>query len=120
VTGPAAPVVVMPDVEAWVWANISHLPGVTSFTYAAVTGWPHWLVAYSVQVDARAKTKKAARDLAEQVRQIICALPGVAWPDGALSYAQPVDGPFWLADPDGGPRYCARYELRAHPLRAVP
>lgn len=114
------PTVVMPDVEAWVWDNIGQLPGVTSFMYAAVHGWPHWLVAYSVQIDARAKTKQAASNVAEQVRQIICALPGVAWPEGVVSYCQPVEGPFWNPDPDGGPRYCARYEIRAHPLQVAP
>jgi hypothetical protein len=114
------PVVVMPDVEAWVWANIRQLPGVTSFTYSVQHGWPHWLVAHFLQIDARAKSKQAASDLAEQVRQIVCALPGVPWAEGVCSYVQPVEGPFWMADPDGGPRYCARYEIRAHPLPVVP
>jgi hypothetical protein len=54
------------------------------------------------------------------VRQIVCALPGVPWAEGVCSYVQPVEGPFWMADPDGGPRYCARYEIRAHPLPVVP
>ena len=90
--------IVQPDLEAWVWANVRHLPGVTAFTYAVVTPWPPWVVAYSVQVDARATTKQAARDLAEQVRQIITALP----------------------DPDAAPRYVARYEIRAHPAPDSP
>jgi hypothetical protein len=111
----AAPVIVQPDLEAWVWANVSHIPGVTTFAYAAFMGWPPWLVAYSVQADARAKTKQAARDRAETVRQIITALGDLAWPDGVVSYVQGIEGPFWLPDPDGGPRYCARYEIRAHP-----
>ena len=106
--------IVQPDVEAWVWANVGG-PGITSFCYAVVNAWPNWNVAYSLQVDARAKTKQEARDLAEQVRQKMAGLPDVAWPDGWVSYVQPVEGPFWLPDPDGGPRYVARYEVRAHP-----
>lgn len=115
-----APVIAQPDLEAWVWANVQAIPGVTSFSYAATFGWPHWLVSHFIQIDARATTKAAARDRAEQARQTISGLPDVPWPDGVVAYAQPVEGPFWLPDPDGGPRYCARYEIRAHPLRAVP
>lgn len=114
-----APVIGQPDIEAWVWDNISHLRGVTSFTYTATTGWPHWLYAHFLQIDCRAGRKARARDLAEQVRQIICALPDVPWPEGTVAYAQPVEGPFWLPDDDGCPRYCARYEIRVHPRRAT-
>ena len=111
--------IVQPDLEAWVWANIGG-PGVTSFCYAAANVWPLWLVTYSIQVDCRAKTKQEARDLAEQTRQKLVGLPLVPWPEGVVSDSQPVEGPFWLADPDGGPRYVARYDIRAHPLQSVP
>jgi len=117
---PAATVIPQPDLEAWVWSNVSHIPGVTTFAYAAFMGWPPWLVAYSVQADARAKTKQAARDRAETVRQIITGLGDVPWPDGVVAYVQGIEGPFWLPDPDGGPRYCARYEIRAHPAPSSP
>jgi hypothetical protein len=113
----AAPVIVQPDLEAWVWAQIGDLAGVTSFAYAAVQIWPGWIMAHSVQADARASRKTAARDQAEIVRQRICALPDVPWAEGTVCYAQPVDGPFWLPDEDGGPRYVARYEIRVHPRR---
>jgi hypothetical protein len=111
------PVIVQPDLEAWVWAQISDLPGVTSFAYAAVQMWPGWVYAHSVQVDARAKRKTAARDTAETARQRIVALPGIDWPEGTVCYVQPVEGPFWQPDPDGLPRYTARYEIRVHPRR---
>lgn len=114
-----APVFAQPDLEAWVWANIGHLPGVTSFAYAATQLWPGWIVAHFVQADARSVTKQAARDAAEQARQIICSLPDVPWPGGCVSYVQPVEGPFWLPDEDGAPRYCARYEIRVHPRRGA-
>jgi hypothetical protein len=112
-----APVVVQPDLEAWVWANISDLSGLLSFEYSSAQQWPGWIYAHFIQIDARAKRKTAARDLAETVRQRICALPDVPWPDGVVCYVQPVEGPFWLPDIDGGPRYCARYEIRSHPPR---
>ena len=119
-TAPPPVIVAQPDVEAWVWAQIRHIPGVTSFCYAAFMGWPPWLVAYSIQADARAKTKQAARDRAELVRQIITGLGSVPWPDGVVSYVQGIEGPFWLPDEDGGPRYVARYEIRAHPAPGSP
>jgi len=116
-----APVIVQPDVEAWVWACIGKVHGITSFTYAASQVDPAgWLYVHFIQVDARAKTKPAARDLAENVRQIMVALPGEDWPAGTVSYVQPVEGPFWLPDDDGAPRYTARYEVRVHPRRQAP
>lgn len=116
-----APVVVQPDAEAWVWANIKHLPGLSSFAYAAVQQDPAgWIMAHFVQVDARAKGKAAARDVAEQVRQLLAALPAVPWPEGTVCYCQPIEGPFWFPDDDGAPRYVARYEIRVHPRRGVP
>jgi hypothetical protein len=114
------PVIVQPDLEGFVYEQIAGMPGVTAFCFAATQqDAPGWVYAYSIQVDARAGRKKAARDLAEQCRQIIIGLPGVPWPDGVVCYVHATDGPFWLADPDGGPRYCARYEIRAHPRNAT-
>lgn len=104
-----------PDAEAFVWQNLSGQPGITSFCYTALSLWPGWLITYSVQVDARGTTKEQARDRADQARQTMLGLPGVPWPDGVLSSVDLVEGPFWLPDPDAGPRYCARYEVRAHP-----
>ena len=114
------PVIAVPDLEAHLWAQLGGLKGVTSFAYAAQP-WDRagWVYAQFVQVDARHKTKQAARDLAELVRQRLVALPGVPWPDGAVCYLQPVEGPAWLPDDDGSPRYTARYEIRVHPPRAA-
>jgi hypothetical protein len=106
---------VQPDAEAWVWQQLEGLTGVTSFCYAAFHDHIPWVAAYSIQVDARGSTKQQARDRAEQARQIMCSLPGKPWPQGVVCYAQVVEGPFWLPDNDAGPRYCARYEIRAHP-----
>jgi len=111
-----APVITQPDLEAFVWQQVSQVAGVTSFSYAAVMDHLPWVVAHSIQVDARAKTKQAASDRAEQVRQIMWGLPQVPWANGVIAYVQAVEGPFWLPDPDGGPRYTARYEVRCHPV----
>lgn len=113
-----APVVVQPDLEAWVWQHIGGLAGITSFAYAAAQqDHTAWIYSHRIQVDARAKRKAAARDLAEQARQIITGLPAIPWPDGVIVYCQPTEGPSWLPDPDGLPRYTARYEIRVHPRR---
>jgi|HubBroStandDraft_3_1064219.scaffolds.fasta_scaffold00503_6 hypothetical protein len=118
----AAPVIVQPDLEAWVWAQIRELRALgelTSFSYAATQQWPGWIMAHFIQIDARHNRKEGARALAETVRQIVVALPDVDWPEGTVCYVQPVEGPFWLPDDDGRPRYTARYEIRVHPRRSA-
>jgi hypothetical protein len=114
-----APVIAQPDIEAHVWAQIGGLAGVTSFAYAAEQLYPGWVYAHHVQVDARARRKQAARDLAEQVRQIVVALPDAPWAEGTVATVDVTEGPFWLPDDDGLPRYVARYEIRVHPARST-
>jgi hypothetical protein len=80
-----------------------------------------WLVAYSLQADARAGTKAAAWDRAEAVRRILWGLPAVPWAEGVLAYVQVTEGPLWLPDPeDGQPRYVLRADVRAHPVPSRP
>lgn len=119
-TIPALPAIAQPDLEAWLIQAVGHIPGVTMFAYAAnQIDRAGWLYAHSVQIDVRARRKAAARALAEQVRQLMIALPAQDWPEGHICYVQPIEGPFWSADADGGPRYCTRYEIRVHPRRAT-
>lgn len=114
----AATVTAQPDLEAWVWENLRGIPGVTCFAYAAQQlDARGWLYSHSIQVDARDSRKQVARDRAEQARQAMAGLPDVPWAGGVVVYLQPVEGPFWLPDPDGRPRYCARYEVRVRPSR---
>jgi len=116
-----APVIVQPDLEAFVYEALRGLGGVDSFAYTALSPWPGWIVAHFIQVDARARRKDAARGLAEQARQTMMALPDRPWPEGVVCYVQVVEAPFWLPDlEDGGPRYVARYEVRVHPRRSPP
>jgi hypothetical protein len=112
------PVIVQPDLEAWVIASTRDLPGLTVFSYAATQLDPAgWLFAHFLQIDVRRDRKPAARDIAERARQRMVALPGLGWPDGVVCYCQPIEGPFYLPDDDGQPRYVARYEVRVHPVR---
>lgn len=113
------PVIAQPDLEKWVVQCLEPLgSGVTCFCFAAnQLGLPGWLWSYSIQVDARAGRKAAARDLAELARQVMAGLTSLSWPGGVVVYSRADSGPFWLPDNDGGPRYCARYEVRAHPAR---
>jgi hypothetical protein len=108
-----------PDLEAWLWANVKHLPGVTSFCYTAQPmPLVPWTVTYSCQVDSRAKTKQLAWQRAEQARQIIWGLATEPWPDGVVCYVQVTEGPFWLPDQDDQPRYVLRADIGAHPNRS--
>lgn len=117
----APPLVRQPDVEAWVWANLRHLPGVTSFCFSQVRQVPGWIVAASIQVDARAPRRTPAAVRAEDARLAMMALPGADWPEGTVSHVAVTEGPFFEPDDDGRPRYLARYEVRVHPRRdAIP
>lgn len=109
------PVPVHPDIEAFVWAQIKRIPGVQSWLYASVYEWPGWQYRHSLQVDVRSQRRRVARDRAEEVRLIICALSDVDWPEGVVTYCQPTEGPFYDPDDDGTPRFVARYEVRVHP-----
>jgi hypothetical protein len=114
----AQPVIAQPDLEAWLWSNLSDLTGVSSFAYsAAQVDQTGWLYEHSVQVDCRAARKGAAWQLAETARQRVLALALLPWPEGTITYVQAAEGPFWLPDVDGGPRYCTRWTIRVHPAR---
>jgi hypothetical protein len=43
----------------------------------------------------------------------------VPWPGGTISLVMTEEGPMWMPDPGGGPRYCARYAIRVHPARGA-
>jgi hypothetical protein len=115
----SAPVIVQPDLEAWVWANLKSFQGVTSFAYQALQLEAGWQWAWSLQVDVRGARKKVTRDAAELVRQTLLALPDLPWFDGQITYAQITEGPFWNPDgSDGAPRYTIRIDYRTHPARS--
>jgi hypothetical protein len=111
-----------PDVEALVFATAKPFGGVVTWAYAAQEsgGLPGWLTATSVQVDVRAGSREAARARADEIRRAVCALPFAPWDEGVVARVNVTEGPFWFPDPDGAPRYVARYEVLAHPLPAQP
>ena len=114
----STPVIVQPDLEAWVWSNLKSYPGVTSFAYTSLQDVAGWQWQWSLQVDIRGPRKKATADAAELVRQELLSLPDVYWPDGFITYAQITEGPFWNPDvTDGAPRYTIRIDYRVHPVR---
>lgn len=105
-----------PDVELLAWQTVSPLGGTQSWSYTATEGDPPgWLCTVHVQVDCRAKTRGAASANADAARQALCALPWQDWPGGVVARVEVTEGPFWLPDPDGAPRYVARYAITAHP-----
>lgn len=110
-----------PDAEAIVWAAIRQLGGMSSWAFAAADeSTPQaWLSTVSIQVDARAKSKEAAYHRADQARQIILRLPWSSWPGAIITTAAITDGPYWLPDDDGAPRYVARYEIQVHPASSA-
>jgi len=116
----SAPVIVQPDLEAWVWANVKAYTGVTSFAYSSLPLEKDYHWQWSLQVDVRGPQKKKTRDQAESVRQLLLALPDVPWSEGFITYAQITEGPFWNPDVnDGAPRYTIRIDYRVHPLRTI-
>jgi hypothetical protein len=107
-----------PDVEQLVFEAIRPLGGVITWSYTAGPGDPAgWLWTVSIQVDIRAHSRGAASARADAARRVVCALPWAAWPDGVISRVDVIEGPFWMPDQGGAPRYVARYAITAHPAR---
>ena len=107
-----------PDVDALVHDTVKDFGGVTNWVYAANdVGLRGWLIASSVQVDVRASSRAAAWQRAEAVRRTLCDLPSVPWDGGVVTRVNVLEGPQWLPDPDGAPRFVARYEFIAHPTQ---
>lgn len=107
-----------PDVEWLVWQTVRPLGSCVSFAFSAVEGDPPgWLFTSSIQVDCRASSRHAASVLADTVRRTVCALPWAGWPGGAVSSVTVTEGPLWMPDPDGAPRYVVRFAITAHPSR---
>lgn len=112
-----------PDVEALVWDTIKALArnkDITSWAYAANDPRTPagWLSITSVQVDVRARYKQAAAAKADTVRRLLLGLPHQPWDGGVIARVNIVEGPFYLADVDGRPRYTLRCDVFAHPHRA--
>jgi hypothetical protein len=113
-------VVAQPDLEAWVWQNVKHHRGITTFAYSSLQDVGGYQWEWSMQIDVRGPQKKATANEAELVRQELLALPDIEWPEGQITYAQVTIGPFWNPDVnDGAPRYTMRIDFRAHPNKSL-
>lgn len=110
-----------PDIEQLVHDRVRPLGGVITWAYAVTDGpLRGWHATTSLQVDVRAHRRAAARDRADQARRLICGLPWAVLPGVVVLFVNVADGPFWLPDSNGGPRYVARYEIGARPAALSP
>ena len=108
-----------PDVEQLVYQTVKPLGGVITWAYGAGEGpFDGWQTTLNIQVDVRAHRKSAALARADACRRALCALPWVEWPDGVIVRVDVTEGPYWLPDANGAPRYVARYAVMAHPRPA--
>lgn len=107
-----------PDVEALVWRTIRSIGGVEQWVFTSnEMDLRGWLTVVSIQVDVRAGRKGQAFRNADQVRRAVCALPWVEWADGVVCRVDVTEGPLWLPDDDGAPRYVVRFAVTVHPPR---
>jgi hypothetical protein len=116
------PVHMMPrgDIERWVQVCLAPLGGIQVWAYAVIDYTQNGYIAgASIQVDVRASSKSASFTRADAARRVVMALPTRRWDEGVISRTEVIDGPFWLPDQDGRPRYVARYLLVFHPRRAA-
>lgn len=111
-----------PDVEKIVYDQVKPLGGVITWTYTSGEGQPRgWLFTLNIQVDVRAHNRASALQRADACRRAICALPwSNQWERGVIATVDVTDGPFWLPDDNGAPRYVARYAITCHPHRHHP
>lgn len=108
-----------PDFELLLYQTVQPLGGTVTWAYSATEGDPPgWLFTAHVQVDCRASSRADASARADQARRAICALPAGSWPGGVVNSVEVTEGPLWAPDPDGAPRYVARYAVTGHPVPA--
>lgn len=104
------------DMEYLCWTHLRHLGGVVCHTYGATEGSPGSVLATThVQVDTRSATRARAAGMADTARRILKALPWESLAEVVVAAVECVDGPRWLPDDNGAPRYVARYAIVHHP-----
>jgi hypothetical protein len=99
------------------------LGGTVTWAYAAADGGAGprgWRSVTDIQVDVRAASKRAAYTRADEVRRAVCSMPWtVPRSRGVVSNAVTTDGPHWVPDGVGHPRYVVRFALTVHPARRL-
>lgn len=107
-----------PDIERHVWLAIRALGNVITWNYGDSEVDPHgWATMTQLQVDCRGPNRNRAWQMADQARRIIKKLPWAEWDEGVVCSVDCVDGPRWLPDENGGPRYIARFSIAYHPIQ---
>jgi hypothetical protein len=102
------------------WTTVRGLGNVICYLYSASEGDPAAVITLSyVQVDCRAATRPRAYQLADQVRRRLKAMVWEQFPEVIISAVDCTDGPRWLPDGDGAPRYIARYTVGHHPRQGL-
>lgn len=108
-------VAVVVDAEAWAFALLRDLGGISVWAFDSATTWPHRLETTSLQVDVRASSKQRARDRAYEARGRLFD-PANHLPDlGVIAGVEVVGGPSWVPDDNGAPRYVLRVNVSTHP-----
>lgn len=109
------------DIEEVVFALLKPLGGITVFSVAATSPWPHLSESVSLQIDVRASSKKRARDRAYSARTMILTLPATTYSEslGAVARVEIDSGPFWFPEPEGAPRYVLRVTITTRVARLV-
>jgi len=106
-----------PDMESHVYGMLAPLGGVTVHQYDGASIYPGRADVCNLQVDVRASSKKRARDRAYTARDLVLDLETTDWVGQPLVVlaVDTVQGPAWLPEPDGAPRYVFRVAVRVHP-----
>jgi hypothetical protein len=90
------------------------------YEYGAAEGDPgSWIALSSLQVDCGGVNREAAWRLADRCRRRIKAAVWDDFPDVVVTNVVCTDGPRWLPDENGGPRYIARYTVGHHPRQGT-
>jgi hypothetical protein len=106
----------MPDAEWLVREAIRGIGGTVTWAFAVTDGQPRgWVQTSDIQVDVRAASKRAAYQRADQVRRAVASMPGTS---PGVADALVTDGPLWVPDGPGQPRYVVRFALTVHPARS--
>jgi hypothetical protein len=109
------------DVAYYALQQIRDLGSVICWEYNADEGDPSAVLTTTyIQVDCRAANRARAYQVADQVRRTLKAFPWHDWNEAIFSEVESLDGPRWMPDENGAPRFVARYAIHHHPRQGRP
>jgi len=109
-----------PDVETHLVMVLSALPGVKVWVEDVEYKYPFWSCNYTVVMTARAGSKQAASDVAQDAHDLLIASRNDQWDDGVLLGVIALAAPAWAPDQNGAPKYAGRYQVVARPKGNTP